>query len=340
MSLISHSNGFTTKEPKKRVTCKFAFKAIGVLVLFSIIIGITANSIIASKNEKKFVKNNKYVTIDNKKNYYSVEGIEKPTIIFESSSGMGISQWDSTRKLLLDEFGIKSFAYDRDGFGFSDFTNPQSPEDQAKELKLILRKVALTGPYILVGEDYGSLVMTNFAKLYPELVEGIILISPINEKELGNNNYYKNFSKEKIPSKLNITGSYFGINNLIDKLIGLNSPQGLDTLLSEQEYNNYKMLRPTTKFNKAYYAELENILNKTSKSQTDGMFSNIPYVIITNNKLKQEQENLKSLGSPEKTMVISGNSDSKVISLEKPELILQSVDYIMKNTTLKENSNS
>lgn len=340
MSLISHSNGFIKKNARKKCSFKFILKLIVFIILGIVLTGLATNFIINSKNEKKLVKNNKYITIDNKKNYYDIQGTDAPTIIFESSSGMGISQWDGARKLLSDELGIKSFAYERDGFGFSDFTEEKSPEEQAKELKLILRKVALNGPYILVGEEYGSLVMTNFAKLYPELVEGIILISPINERELGNTNYYKYFSKDKLERKLNISGSYLGLNHLIDRYIGLDSPEGLDKLLDETAYNNYKMLRPTARFNKAYYSELKNILNQESKSQVDEMFKDVPLAIITTNATKKEQEALKVLGSEGKTKIIDSGIDSKIVSLEKPELILQSVDYILNNIPLKESSNS
>ncbi|WP_297520872.1 alpha/beta hydrolase [uncultured Clostridium sp.] len=340
MSLISHSNGFTTKEPKRRFSFKFIFKAISILTILTITIGLTANMLITSRNEDKLVKDDMYVTIDDKKNYYNIENGDAPTIIFESSSGMGVSQWDNARELLKDEYGISSFAYDRDGFGLSDFLKEQTPEEQAKELKLILRKVALNGPFILVSEGYGSLIMTNFAKLYPELVKGIILISPINEESLGNTNYYKYFESEKISRKLNIFGSYLGINNLIDKCVGLDSPSGLDEYLSEDDFNNYKMLRPTTDFNKAYYAELENILNRSSISQVDGMFKDIPYVIVTNNQNKAEQSAMKSLGNGDNTKIIDSNSDSKIIALEKPELILEAITYILNNLSFKESSNT
>ncbi|MGL4656188.1 MAG: alpha/beta fold hydrolase [Sarcina sp.] len=337
MSLISHSNGFITKEPKKRFNFKFILKLIGVLLFLIIVVGFAANIIITKKNEEKFVKEDMYVTIDDKKNYYNIEGKESPTIIFESSSGMGISQWDGARKLLADELGIRSFAYDRDGFGFSDFSVGKTPEEQAKELKLILRKVALNGPYILVGEGYGSLVMTNFAKLYPELVEGIILVSPINEASLGNTNYYEYFENEKLSKKFEVFGSYLGVNNLIDKYIGLDSPSKLEDYLSEDDYNNYKMLRCTKGFANAYYTELENILEKSSASQKVGMFNEVPYVIVATDENKEEQLALKNLGSEGKTKIIDSKSNSEILGLEKPEFILESVSYIIDNLPLKEN---
>ncbi|MGL5574763.1 MAG: alpha/beta fold hydrolase, partial [Sarcina sp.] len=316
---------------------KFILKLIGILIILAIVTGFVINATVTNKNEEKFIKEDKYITIDDKKNYYNIEGKERPTIIFESSSGMGISQWDSVRKLLEEEYGIRSFAYDRDGFGFSDFSVEKTPEEQAKELKLILRKVALSGPYILVGEGYGSLVMTNFAKLYPELVEGIILISPINEMSLGNTNYYEYFEKKKLSRKLEIFGSYLGVNNLIDKYIGLESPGGLDKYLSENDYNNYKMLRTTKGFSNAYYAELKNILQKQSESQVAGMFNEIPYVIVTTEENKVDQQALKNLGSDSKTKIIDSKANSDIISLEKPELVLESVRYILDNMPLKEN---
>ena len=337
MSLISHSNGFVINEPKKIFTLKFILKLICGLLALIMVIGFVINTVISNKNKEKFIKEDMYVTIDKKKNYYSIEGKERPTIIFESNSGMGIAQWDGVRKLLAEDYGIKSFAYDRDGFGFSDFSKKKTPEEQAKELKLILRKVALNGPYILIGEGYGSLVMTNFAKLYPNLVEGIILISPINEASLGNTNYYEYFESKKFSRKLEVISSYLGINNLIDKFIGLDSPERLDKYLSEDDYNNYKMLRATKGYINGYYAELENILERNSKSQLNGMFNQVPYVIVTTDENQEEQKGLKTLGNDSKTMVIDSNTNSEIIGLEKPELILKSIGYILDNISLKKN---
>lgn len=338
MSLLSHSNGFASQSPKRKFNLKFTFKLSLFFIILILIIGGASQLFINKSREKALVKNNTYININEKKNFYSMVGNEKPTVIFESSSGLGISQWDKTRELLEEEFGIKTFAYDREGFGMSEFANVQSTEEQAKKLKLMLRKIASSGPYILVGEGYGSLVMTNFAKLYPELVSGIILISPINEAKLGNTNYYNYFKKDKIKSKAQVYGSYLGLNNLVDKIIGLNTLGDLKSYLSEDEYNNYKLLRTSTAYNKGYYTELENILNKTSKSQTEGMFNDVPYVLITNNTNKKEQEDLKKLGNESLTKVIDSNSDSKIIALEKPELVLEGVKFILNNENVKESS--
>ncbi|MGL4991064.1 MAG: alpha/beta hydrolase [Sarcina sp.] len=339
MNLISHSNGFTTKNPKKKITIKFIFKIIAIAIFLILPIGFISNIIIGQKNQKKFVIENSYITIDGKKNYYNIDGSIGPTIIFESSSGMGISQWDKIRELLADELGIKSFAYERDGFGFSEFGQKKTIVEQAKELKLILRKVALPGPYIFVSEGYGSLVTSNFAKLYPDLVQGIISISPINEKELGNNNYYKYFSKETFVRKLNVLISTLGFSHFFDEYIGLNSLKGLENLLNESDYNNYKLLKNTTSFNKAYYTEIKNILLMESDSQMDKMYSDVPYVIITDSDNTEIQKELSILGDENKTKIINSDISSKFIALEKPELVLQGIDYIIKNISLKENLN-
>lgn len=340
MSFISYSNSFIGKKPSKKKKFKNIFKIVLVIILLIFSVGGIAQLLINSSNSKKLVFNNKYVSIDNKKFYYSLNGKESPTIIFESNSGMGIDEWNKTREVIEEEYGLKTFAYDRAGFGMSDFSETLTPEEQAKKLKLILRKVALSGPYIFVGNGYGSTIVTNFAKLYPELVEGVILISPINEEYLGNNKYYNSFKKDKLKKKFEVYGSYLGVNSLIDKYIGLNKPKNLEKYLSEEDYNNYNMLRGSSKFNKACYGELENILNKSSNSQEKGMFKNIPYVLITTENNKEAQLKLKELGSENLTKVIDSNIDSEIIPLEKPELLLESVKYIINNNLDKKSLNS
>ena len=99
------------------------------------------------------------------------------------------------------------------------------------------------------------------------------------------------------------------------------------------------MLRSTLGFNNALNAELETILSLKDKSQTDGMFKDVPYVIINDKDNAIEQNKLKSLGSENLTTIINSDISSDIISLEKPELILKSVSYILKNIKLKESSN-
>ncbi|MGL5575275.1 MAG: hypothetical protein ACRDCW_06985, partial [Sarcina sp.] len=64
MNLISHSNGFITNGPKKKFDLKFILKLIGILIILAIVTGFVINATVTNKNEEKFIKEDKYITID------------------------------------------------------------------------------------------------------------------------------------------------------------------------------------------------------------------------------------------------------------------------------------
>jgi len=67
--------------------------------------------------------------------------------------------------------------YDRAGYGSSEpGPMPRHGRQVAGELKLLLERAGVPGPYVLVGHSLGGLNMQVFASQYPELVTGMVLI--------------------------------------------------------------------------------------------------------------------------------------------------------------------
>jgi pimeloyl-ACP methyl ester carboxylesterase len=70
-------------------------------------------------------------------------------------------------------------AYDRAGFGWSDFSPaPRTLEQQVHELHELLRGANEQGPYLLVGHSYGARVSRVYAATYPDEVTGMVLMDP------------------------------------------------------------------------------------------------------------------------------------------------------------------
>jgi pimeloyl-ACP methyl ester carboxylesterase len=55
---------------------------------------------------------------------------------------------------------------------------PRHVQQAASELKLLLEKAGLKGPYVLVGHSLGGLNLQVFAGQYPDLVAGLVLLDP------------------------------------------------------------------------------------------------------------------------------------------------------------------
>ncbi len=155
----------------------------------------------------------KTIQIEGKSQHYLTSHTEdrklgQPLIIFESGLGTNLETWLG----VINELGETTpvFAYDRAGIGQSEALDEvPNPENRTKQLKTLLDKLELNPPYILVGQEWGGILIKDFAKTYPKDIEAMIYIDPIN----------RSTQKKQMISLLNegglegerIAGSYFKI---------------------------------------------------------------------------------------------------------------------------------
>jgi pimeloyl-ACP methyl ester carboxylesterase len=71
--------------------------------------------------------------------------------------------------------------YDRGGMGRSDpRRGPRTSERMVGELRALLTRVRVPGPYVLVGASFGGLNMQLFAAEHPRDVAGLVLVDAIH----------------------------------------------------------------------------------------------------------------------------------------------------------------
>lgn len=76
----------------------------------------------------------------------------------------------------------KVCVYDRAGFGWSDPAPVgRGFDDRADDLFRLLKAAELPGPYVLVGESFGGLVVRAFARRHPQSVSAVLLIDSAEE---------------------------------------------------------------------------------------------------------------------------------------------------------------
>jgi pimeloyl-ACP methyl ester carboxylesterase len=73
--------------------------------------------------------------------------------------------------------------YDRAGLGSSDPVSPLTLETQLGDLVAVIR-AAGSGPCVVVGHSWGGLLAQLVALRHPELVAGLVLVDPAEEKYL------------------------------------------------------------------------------------------------------------------------------------------------------------
>jgi len=107
-------------------------------------------------------------------------GSGSPTVILESGAAEGWYSWYLVQQQLGD--GVRSCAYDRAGFGFSDpAPQPRTEAGLVEDLHKLLQRSGERGPYVLVGHSLGGILARRYAYRYPSEVAGLVLVDSAHE---------------------------------------------------------------------------------------------------------------------------------------------------------------
>lgn len=114
--------------------------------------------------------------------HVNCSGTGSPVVVLEA--GFPGSSLDWT----LVQPGVAEFtrvcSYDRAGFGWSEKgKEPRSSAQIADDLKALLVKADISGPYVLVGHSMGGLYARAFVRKFPETVIGIVLVDATHEDQ-------------------------------------------------------------------------------------------------------------------------------------------------------------
>jgi len=103
-----------------------------------------------------------------------------PTVVLESGAGDFSFDWVLTQNEVARFARVCS--YDRAGRAWSDLgPRPRTMMQVAYELRTALLKAGENGPYVLVGQSIGGLLIRTFASQYPKEVAGMVLVDSTHE---------------------------------------------------------------------------------------------------------------------------------------------------------------
>ena len=326
MKFLPYSNGVRTVSMKKQRSPKDKFKIIFGIIVIIIVIGVVTQNVVDFIDGERLRKRVNYTTVDDLRLDYRIEGEGSYTIIFDGDMGGTLEEWTPIVEELKKNDNVKTFVYNRQGYGYSDISSGRTPKEQARDLKILLRKAGLSGPYIIVGEGYGSLVLTSFAEQFKDSVAAAIMIDPINEQEVHTKEYQNSQFITKFRRGLERIGSKCGLTMLLDKLDLDVNLKDYESGLLESNLDEFLTLRTKSNYTTAVYHELNNVLNGQSNSQTEGMFSDIPYYLLT----KNQDDPLKKLGSEDLTTVYVTKSDKDFLALNDKENVLNAIRQTVK----------
>lgn len=139
----------------------------------AVVVALTCG--LAAQQESAPAPLGKLVDIDSYRIHLNCTGKGQPTVLLSPGAGDFSFDWF----LVQQEIGkfIRVCSYDRAGSAWSDpGPQPLTMKQESFELYTALEHAGERGPYVLVGQSLGGLVMRVFADRYPKDTAGMVLV--------------------------------------------------------------------------------------------------------------------------------------------------------------------
>lgn len=117
----------------------------------------------------------KFYDVGGYKMHIYCTGQGSPTLVLDAGLGNDWTVWGAVQPILSKTTRVCS--YDRAGFGGSATRHRTRDADHiAHELHGLLAQAGITGPIILMGHSIAGLYIRDYAALYPQQLDGLILV--------------------------------------------------------------------------------------------------------------------------------------------------------------------
>ena len=115
--------------------------------------------------------------------HVACEGYGTPTVLVDVGLGGNSLEW----RYVVNE--VRQFTrvcfYDRAGYGYSDMgPRPRTSSRITNELYLLTQAMEFERPFVLVGHSFGGFNMQLFARRYPYLVSGLVLVDSSHPEQV------------------------------------------------------------------------------------------------------------------------------------------------------------
>jgi pimeloyl-ACP methyl ester carboxylesterase len=122
------------------------------------------------------------VDIGGQRIHLNCTGRGSPTVVFENGAGDLSVVWLLVQPRVSET--TRACSYDRAGYAWSDpGARPRTYDQIALELHSALEKAGEHGPYVLVGQSYGGLLVRRYARRYASEVAGLVLVDATHEDQ-------------------------------------------------------------------------------------------------------------------------------------------------------------
>ncbi|MFP4528720.1 MAG: alpha/beta fold hydrolase [Candidatus Kapaibacterium sp.] len=125
----------------------------------------------------------KYVSSGNGRLYLKKTGEGAPSVVIEPAWGSLSAEWFPIQQELSNETTV--IAYDRAGYAESPKGGmPRTAMEVADELFNMLTNAGESGPVVLAGHAGGGLYCQMFARMFPRMVAGMVLVDSLTVNDM------------------------------------------------------------------------------------------------------------------------------------------------------------
>ena len=169
-------------------------------IFYTILLSLSTLSNASTYNDKPFKPPGRFINIGFQTMYVDCLGENKPTIIVDVGIAASSASWYKIAKELSKNTRI--CLYDRAGYGWSDSgRGERTTATIVHELKLLVKRAEIPGPYIIVGHSFGGFTARYFAAKFPENVTGLVLVDSSHPEQI-----YRLSALDNLGKKPLITG--------------------------------------------------------------------------------------------------------------------------------------
>ena len=266
------------------------------------------------------------IDVDGHRMHLYCQGQGVPTVVIDTGLGGTSLEWQPVMQRVAHFAQV--CVYDRAGYGWSDMEPyPRTSSIEVNELHQLLHNAGLSGPFVVVGHSYGGYNAQLFARRYPRLTAGVVLVDASHPEQI------ERF--EAPPYHLNTAPiSRFGVVQFkeLPALHPSLSPQA--RLLTLYQYQNWRPRRTIS-------YELLGFRDSARELRAEPPFPAVPLVVLSRGKRvwpvgphgdQLEQLWLALQGelaaqSPTSAQILARDS-GHLIHLERPALVAYGIALV------------
>ena len=151
---------------------------LGVMgTIFFVLAGTTYQGVATALERRQIPHPGRLIDVGGHQLHLDCSGEGQPIVVLEAPS-MGMSAvWGWIRQDLTSRTRV--CGYDRSGLGWSESGDfDYDPSRAIDELHVLLERASETGPYVLVGHEFGAALATAYAARYRPDLAALVLIDP------------------------------------------------------------------------------------------------------------------------------------------------------------------